>query len=253
MSAGASTGFLDRGAFLSTHEKDYNHATDKEYHQFRKLADQAAHRRQELSHKSQNAYKAGDKSQAHELSLQAKKQAQIAEDYNAKAAEYVFVENNADSQSDQIDLHGLYVKEAEYILKQRIIAGINRHESKLEVIVGKGLHSVNGVAKLKPAIEKLCADAKLKTYIQKHNSGVLVIELSNANIPNNWINISSPTALGPGNTYQQQQQPQAHYNMNYQPQQNTYYQQQQQQQPSKKNGVLVELFLGLLCFCLKNR
>lgn len=32
------------------------------------------------------------------------------DEYNRKASQFVFVANNADSQGDEIDLHGLYVK-----------------------------------------------------------------------------------------------------------------------------------------------
>ncbi|GME76975.1 unnamed protein product [Ambrosiozyma monospora] len=116
-------------------ERDYNHATDVEYEKFRKLADQAYQKRSKLSSQSQQAYKSGDKAKAHELSTQAKEQLTIAEQYNRKAAEYVFIQNNLDSDNNDIDLHGLYVKEAEYILKQRIINGIRRGEPKLECIV----------------------------------------------------------------------------------------------------------------------
>ncbi|KAI4174963.1 MAG: hypothetical protein LQ343_001990 [Gyalolechia ehrenbergii] len=44
------------------------------------------------------------------------------EQYNKQAAEFIFRENNAVGRvdSDTIDLHGLYVHEAEDILEQRI-------------------------------------------------------------------------------------------------------------------------------------
>lgn len=249
----ASGQVLSRGAFLS-HEKDYNHATDAEYLKYRQLADKAYQLRNKYSQESQSAYKNGDKSGAHELSVKAKEQLEIAESYSRKAAEYVFVENNADSDSNEIDLHGLYVKELEYILKQRIMAGINRNESKLEVIVGKGLHSANGVAKLKPAVEDLCSEANLKHHIDRHNTGVLVIDLTNAKIPSSWSKIP-PMYNGPPRpqgTYQQpqyQQQPQYH-----QPQhQNNTYHQQQQQHNNNDNGKLAIMVIKLICACINKR
>ncbi|CDK27665.1 unnamed protein product [Kuraishia capsulata CBS 1993] len=221
---------MERGVYLSN-ERDYNHATDKEYEKLRKLADQAHDKRNKLSHESQSAFKRGDKAKAAELSQQAKEQLDIAERYNAQAANYVFIENNEDSDRDEIDLHGLFVKEAQYILKQRITTGIQRNETHLKVIVGKGLHSANGVAKLKPAIQELCQDANLKNYIDPKNTGVLVIELQNANIPASWSqnaqHFNMPQA--PQAAYGQQQPAYAQQTQQNQQGYNPYAQQQQYQ------------------------
>lgn len=255
MSAAA---YLDRGHLLTGgQERDYNHVSDPEYKRLREQADLAYKKKQQLSSESQKAYKNGDGQRAHELSEAAKKQVDIAENYNFQAAEYVFVANNADSDFDEIDLHGLYVKEAQWVLKKRIVAGIQRHESKLEVIVGKGLHSQNGVAKLKPAVEELCDEAGFKSHIDPKNTGVLVINLANARIPQSWGNVT-PISVGgqqgsyqpPQNAYQPQQQPQyqqqQQYNNNYN--QGGY---QQQQQHNNNNNNLIEkvakVLLKLAC------
>lgn len=174
-----------RGQPLSQ-ERDYNHATDSEYKRLRDLADQAYKKRQQLSQQSQNAYKNGDRSGAHTLSEQAKEQLQVAEKYNLQAAEFVFTQNNADSSSNEIDLHGLYTKEAVWILQKRIAAAVSARESVLKVIVGKGLHSANGIAKIKPAVEDLCQQANLPNYVDSKNAGVLVIELQTASVPASW-------------------------------------------------------------------
>ncbi|CEP21972.1 Smr domain-containing protein YPL199C [Cyberlindnera jadinii] len=248
MSAAAA---VDRGVRLDNGERDYNHVSDSEYKKLRDLADQAYKKRQQLSAQSQKAYKQGDGARAKELSEQAKKQMAIGDDYNFKAAEYVFRENNADSDSNEIDLHGLYVKEAIYILKRRIAAGVNRGESKLEVIVGKGIHSENGVAKLKPAVEELCNEAGLRSYIDKKNTGVLIVELQGARIPQSWnvqplaSSFNKPQEVYHGQAqqgYQQQQQPQY--------QQQPHYQQQQQQQQGGNND-LVGLLVKVFCMCFK--
>ncbi|KAH3686796.1 hypothetical protein WICPIJ_002218 [Wickerhamomyces pijperi] len=255
---------MDRGHLISVNnhsptgsQRDYNHVSDPEYKKLRDLADQAYKKRQSLSAESQQAYKAGNGDKAKQLSEQAKKQLQVAEDYNFKAAEYVFLENNSDSDSTEIDLHGLYVKEAEYILKRRMIAGIQRHESVLNVIVGKGIHSQNGVAKIKPAVEELCQEGNFQCHIDPKNTGVLVVNLQNARIPNSWNSIQPLGGYSKlQNTYQQQQQPQ--YNQQQQPQyhqqqqqqthQQPYHQQQQQQQQSP-----VEMLLSMLCACLNSK
>lgn len=181
---------------------------------------------------------------------------QRAEDYNSQAAQYVFVANNADSSGNEIDLHGLYVKEAEYFLRQRICAGISRHESQLHVIVGKGIHSANGISKLKPAIESMCKEANLRNHIDGKNSGVLLIELEGANVPSSW-NVQQQ----PQYQYQQYQYQQPHYQQQPQYQQPHY--QQQQQQPGKpntgfsqydtpQNRKLLKSLLRMVCNCIRN-
>lgn len=222
---------VDRGVRLGGDTRDYNHATDGEYKRLRSEADRLFKKRQELSNKSQQAYKSGDKGRAHELSEEAKKVEHDADECNKRAAEYVFKENNSDSAPDEIDLHGLYVKEAEWILQRRIRAAIERRELHLRVIVGKGIHSQGGVAKIKPAVDNLCDELNLKHYIDKKNTGVLVIELNGQ----------------PQQSYQGHQQG---YQQPYQGQgQPQYYPQQQQQQQNNYSG-LAGLLLKLVCQCI---
>jgi len=81
-----------------------------------------------------------------------------------------------DSKLGELDLHGLYVKEAIYFTDLGIQEARRRGDAKVHLIVGmkplsiflaiasrimgltapgKGLHSPHGAAKLKPAIEDL--------------------------------------------------------------------------------------------------
>lgn len=227
---------VDRGVRLGNDTRDYNHATDGEYKRLRSEADRLYQKRNTLSQQSQQAYKQGDKGRAGELSQQAKKIAEEAEDNNRKAAEFVFRENNADSAEDEIDLHGLYVKEAEWILQRRLNAAISRNESHLKVIVGKGLHSSGGIAKLKPAIDELCDQLRLSHKIDPKNAGVLIINLGGNQQP-----IAPQQGHPGGQNYQQPQyQQQPHYQQ--QPQQ------QQQQQFSTGNSLLDGL-LRVFCSC----
>lgn len=246
---------LDRGAPLFDHknQRAYNHATDNNYKQLRSKADALYQKRNKLSQQSQQAYKQGDKAKAHKLSEELKSILSEAEGYNRKAAEYVFRENNTDSAEDEIDLHGLYVKEAEYFLQNRIAASIRTNQSHLNVIVGKGLHSQNGISKLKPAIDQMCHDCSLKHRMDPHNSGVLIIDLSNTHenqVPNHWNNsISQPQQAYHGNSGPQ-------YNNNNQHNNNgpQYYQQHNQQQQSnndiKTGNTFVDLLIKGLCLCL---
>lgn len=240
---------VERGPLLTHSPHDYNHATDSEYHRLRDLAEKAYGRKQKLSHESQAAYQSGQKAKAHELSEKSKQEVAKAEDYNLQAAEYVFRQNNADSASDEIDLHGLYVREAQWILKKRIYAMIQQGEPQIRVIVGKGLHSPHGIAKLKPAVEELCDEAGLKNYIDPHNAGVLRIELKGSRVPQSW------NAPGPGVSVNK---PQQAHTMGYQPPQGPQYQQQQhmvppqqqQQQQQGGDGSLLGQILTLVCVCI---
>lgn len=162
-----------------------------------------------------------------------------AEDFDKKASEFVFRANNSDSQEDEIDLHGLYVKEAEDILETRIQACLQRRASHLDVIVGKGIHSENGVAKLKPAVERLCQKHRFKFALDEDNSGVIVIDFtgSGGHVPLAHIN-RPQKAHGqpqhgqyPGQQYSQQPQ---------------YSQQQQQQQQQKGGNGLYKILCTVL-------
>ncbi|AET37959.1 Smr domain-containing protein Ecym_2210 [Eremothecium cymbalariae DBVPG len=243
---------VDRGAFLSE-ERDYNHADDSEFKRLRDQADQAHKKRQQLSQQSQEAYKEGDGARAKELSEKAKKYLKEAERYNMQAAEYVFTENNADSKSDEIDLHGLYVKEAQWILQRRIASAVQNGESDLKVIVGKGLHSANGVAKIKPAVEELCDEAHLNSFIDPKNPGVMIVELAGAQIPSSWGTDSYSDFAG---GHKPSKPEQAHFQGGYQGQPQPEYQQQPHygQQNGQGNGqenTILGLFMKFVFQCLK--
>lgn len=161
--------------YLNQH--DYNHADDSQYKRLRDLAEQEYKQKKHYSEASQAAYNGGDHGEAKRLSDLSKSHAAKMDDYNAQAAAFVFRANNADSAGDEIDLHGLYVKEAIEILQTRIDASRSRHESHLKVIVGKGMHSENHVAKIKPAVEKACREQNIKWEVEHDNSGVIILDL----------------------------------------------------------------------------
>lgn len=246
---------MDRGVKLGDSQRDYNHATDSEYLRLRGLADAAYKKRNALSQQSQSAYKSGDKAEAARLSEQLKHALQEAENYSMQAAEYVFRENNGDSAGDEIDLHGLYVKEAKWILQKRIISAVRSHQSHLKVIVGKGLHSENGVAKLKPAMDEMCDEAGLTHRIDPKNAGVLVIDLSNVDesqLPSSWS--AGPEMAMPQPAHQQSHQQGSHGQQQYQSNGQPQYQQQQQQNNGnnfKTGNQYVDMFIKIACICFK--
>ncbi|KAI9880527.1 MAG: hypothetical protein M1830_002567 [Pleopsidium flavum] len=146
---------------------DQSNDAEQEYDRLRALARQEHDKRAACFDKAHNAYSRGDGASAHTLSEQGKRHAQLMDQYNKQASDFIFRENNAVERvdGDTIDLHGQFVEEAEDMLEQRIR------------IVGKGNHSANHVQKLKPRVEKVCQELGLQ-YATEDNAGRLYIDLS---------------------------------------------------------------------------
>ncbi|KAK0504879.1 cytoplasmic protein [Armillaria luteobubalina] len=129
---------------------------------------------------SHEAYNRGDGAGAKELSNQGKKHQQKMEQLNKEASDWIFVENNRDSKPGEIDLHGLYVKEAIARTDIALDEAKRRGDTEIRLIVGKGLHSKGGAAKIRPAIEELMHKHQLVAELDPSNSGVLVVEFNGA-------------------------------------------------------------------------
>lgn len=123
------------------------------------------------------AYTSKDGARAKTLSTEGKAHQRRRDELNKEAAEWIFRENNRDAPSDTIDLHGLYVHESVDYTERFINRVAETHgPNELKIIVGKGLHSQNFQAKLKPAIEKLVSKHHLSINLDNHNSGVLLVQ-----------------------------------------------------------------------------
>ncbi|KAK9461059.1 uncharacterized protein V1516DRAFT_695778 [Lipomyces oligophaga] len=156
-------------------QRDYNHSDDAEYKRLRGLAENEYKAKSRCLKDSQDAYHSGDGAGAKEFSNRAKEHDRLMDQYNAQAAAFVFRANNADSDADEIDLHGLFVNEAVEYLKERINSSMQRNEDHLEVIVGKGHHSTGGVPKIKPAVINLCEEHGFQYGVEDDNTGVILI------------------------------------------------------------------------------
>lgn len=130
------------------------------------------------------------------MSDEGKRHAQKADDYNRQASEFIFRENNANGRvdGDTIDLHGQYVEEAEAIVEQRIKYAKSTGQTHLHVIVGKGIHSVNHIQKIKPMVERVCQEEGLKYYTEE-NAGRMYVDLTGgeARPPSQWPQQPGPT------------------------------------------------------------
>jgi hypothetical protein len=103
--------------------------------------------------------------------------------YNNQARDYIFRANNSSDRvpGDTIDLHGLYVEEAEDVLEERIKSARQRGETHLHVIVGKGNHSTNHVQKIKPRVEQVCRELGLQ-YKTEANEGRMYVNLQGGEV-----------------------------------------------------------------------
>lgn len=118
-----------------------------------------------------------DRGLAKEFTKTAKAHARKAKRYNARAAKWVYAENNKRRRSNTVDLHGLYVAEALEYAQRAIGAARESGQAKLSLIVGQGQHSENGVAKIKPALEGWLQKQGTAYKPDEQNPGRLLITL----------------------------------------------------------------------------
>ncbi|CAA9961488.1 hypothetical protein CFE70_004865 [Pyrenophora teres f. teres 0-1] len=156
---------------------------EAEYDRLRDLARQEAAKRSSCFDRAHQAYESGDGARAHELSEEGKAHAAKMDQYNRQARDYIFRENNAEGRvaGDTIDLHGLFVEEAEDVLEERIRVARQRGENHLHVIVGKGNHSKNHVQKIKPRVEQVCRELGLQ-YRTEENEGRIFVNLQGGDV-----------------------------------------------------------------------
>lgn len=127
---------------------------------------------------SHQAYSRGDGALAKQLSNQGKDHQRRMEQLNKEASDWIFAENNKNRKPGEVDLHGLYVKEAVARTDQALQSAKARGDTQLNLIVGKGLHSKGGIAKVKPAIEELMQRHRVNAVLDPNNAGVLIVQIN---------------------------------------------------------------------------
>ncbi|KAK8915576.1 Smr domain-containing protein [Metarhizium anisopliae] len=199
---------------LALHSAD-NDDVEREYDRLRDLARAENDKAHQASKRSQDAFHSGDHDASQKYSRESKQHYAKRDDYNRQASDYIFRENNAQGKidGDSIDLHGLYVEEAERILEERIRADQRRGQEHLHAIVGKGNHSNGHVQKIKPKVEELCRELGLK-YRTEENAGRIYINLQGGEPvkpgQHGGGGYGGPTGNGGQHQQQQQQQQQQH-------------------------------------------
>lgn len=148
--------------------------------QLRLQARDAARLRGEEIERSKQCYAVGDHAGAKRHSQAAKGHAACMERLNARAADAYFEANNAAKgrPANEVDLHGLHVREAVSRADQEISAARARGDRSVVLIVGRGLHSSDGVARLKPELTRaLMRKHSLRVTAGVPNEGCLLVEL----------------------------------------------------------------------------
>ncbi|PVI04706.1 DUF1771-domain-containing protein [Periconia macrospinosa] len=166
--------------------RSLNHSssdTEAEYDRLRDLARQEAAKRSSCFDRAHQAYESGDGARAKQLSEEGKQHAAKMDQYNQQARDFIFRANNSEGRvpSDTVDLHGLFVEEAEDVLEERIRAAKGRGETHLHVIVGKGNHSTGHVQKIKPRVEQVCRELGLH-YQTEENEGRIFVNLQGGQV-----------------------------------------------------------------------
>ncbi|KAK0184894.1 hypothetical protein F5146DRAFT_1006309 [Armillaria mellea] len=149
--------------------------TNEDYIDLRERANKEGNEMARCFSESHDAYDRGDRAAAKELSNQGKNHKQKMEQLHKAASTWIYLEKNRGRPPGEIDLHGLYVKEAIAYTDTALEEAKLRGDSELRLIVGKGSHSEGGVAKVRLAIEELMRKYQLVAELDPLNS---VIPLS---------------------------------------------------------------------------
>lgn len=129
------------------------------------------------------AYQSGDGARARALSQRGREYDEMMKESHRQACHQIFLDCNARLDTlASIDLHGLHVAEALQVINQLLEIHAQMGESnnnktkKLRVITGQGIHSIHGVAKIKPAVKNFLK-SKGYTFVEA-DAGVITIKLS---------------------------------------------------------------------------
>ncbi|KAH9083559.1 hypothetical protein EDB83DRAFT_2212617 [Lactarius deliciosus] len=148
----------------------------------KKLREKARRSGQEMAEaysQANSAQRIGDCWGAQEYRQQGDAHKSVMEELDERAARIIFRENNKDRKNgEKIDLHGLFVAEAVGFVNQLLQYGESRGDQVMCFIVGKGLHSDAGRARIRPALEDLCTERGLGHSLDPHNAGVLIVRLN---------------------------------------------------------------------------
>ncbi|KAI9033944.1 hypothetical protein CLU79DRAFT_726386 [Phycomyces nitens] len=171
----------------SPHNQHDSGDDDYEYTRLRECAHQEAEKRNDCYGRSKAAYQSGDGALAKQLSNQGHQHDNAMNRYNSQAADLIFKLKNQGRSPTEIDLHGLFVKEASAKVEEAIKRCEREKYDHLVIIVGKGLHSTGNIAKLKPAILDLVKRYNVHVEPNKPNPGCLYVEFGKGTGDMSWL------------------------------------------------------------------
>lgn len=155
---------------------------EQQFAEFREEANRFAELHKENSRLAKRSYRNGNKSRARHYSNEAKRLRKLMDEANHVAAEKIFKHVNIFRPDGEIDLHGLYVKEATEVLKMKLAEAQGDGLQGLDVIVGQGNHSEGG-PRIKPAVIAYAKTNKLTYNISDRNPGCIHFDLAPAPKP----------------------------------------------------------------------
>jgi len=132
---------------------------------------------QEALKRANRTYKNGDYAAAARHKRDVREIQSSMELLNKMAAEVTFIKKNKGRTDGMVDLHGLHVEEALGYAKLELDteSGALGDDKVVRFIVGKGLHTKDGKAKIRPALENLCETRGFKHHLDPKNAGILVV------------------------------------------------------------------------------
>ncbi|ORX56995.1 DUF1771-domain-containing protein [Hesseltinella vesiculosa] len=160
---------------------------DPEYTRLRSMAHDEAEKRNACYDRSQAAYQQGDGARAKEESNQGHEHDRLMKQYNQQAADLAYNQKNAGRAPNEIDLHGLFVAEASDRVEEALQRCQREGYKDLTIIVGKGLHSPDHIAKLKPAITELVKKYQVRCEVGRPNPGCLYVEFGKGTGDMSWL------------------------------------------------------------------
>lgn len=87
---------------------------------------------------------------------------------------------------NRIDLHGLRVSEALEKVRTHLALCRQHGVERTTIITGRGLHSVDGVARIRPMVEQLLAESKVRVLDSRGNEGAFIVELVKEDADAGW-------------------------------------------------------------------
>ena len=148
-------------------------------HANRQKARAEASRAQQASVQSRQAYCRNDHQAAGRYSQLSRSHWNEHNRLQALAEHEIFTSHNPEYPKAllEVDLHGLFVKEAEARVEQHVQLCRRAGITRTVVITGQGNHSRDGLAKLKPAITELCERENLNFLMDRPNPGCITVLL----------------------------------------------------------------------------